>query len=55
MTRSATFAEVLVALQRQYPSYQTDLSIHTEVKSLAILPKNRKPTCISEPVAELDH
>ena len=31
VTKSATFAEVLVALERQYPSYETDLSIRTDL------------------------
>ena len=30
-TQSATFAEVLVALERQYPTYKTDLSIRAEI------------------------
>ena len=33
VTKSATFAEVLVALERQYPSYKTDLSIRTEIQN----------------------
>ena len=32
MTTSATFAEVLVALERQYPAYETELSIRTEIQ-----------------------
>ena len=31
VTKSATFADVLVALERQYPSYETDLSIKAEI------------------------
>ena len=27
VTKSATFADVLVALERKYPTYETDLSI----------------------------
>ena len=27
VTMSATFADVLVALERQYPTYETDLSM----------------------------
>ena len=38
--KSATFADVLVALERQYPSYETDLSIRTEVQNLAVLPNS---------------
>ena len=31
MTKSDTFDEVLVALEWQYPLYETDLSIRTEI------------------------
>ena len=48
MTKSANFAEVLVALERQYPSYETDLSIRTEIQNLARLPNNpRRPATLS--------
>ena len=30
VTKFATFADVLVALERQHPSYKTDLSIRAE-------------------------
>ena len=40
VTNSATFADVLVALERQYPTYETDLSIRAEIQNLAVLPKN---------------
>ena len=39
--KSATFAEVLVALERQYPSYETDLSIKTEIQNMGMLPNNQ--------------
>ena len=55
MTKSATFAEVLVALERQYPSYETDLSIRTEIQNLAVLSNNPKAARISELPADLDH
>ena len=55
MTKSATFAHVLVALQRQYPTYETDLSIRAEIQNLAVLPNNPKPARISELLADLDH
>ena len=55
MTKSATFAEVLVALERQYSSYETDLSIRAEIQSLALLPNNPKPARTSELLADLDH
>ena len=55
MTKSATFAEVLLALQRQYPSYKTDLSIRTEIQNLRMLPNNPKAASISELLADLDH
>ena len=55
LTKSATFADVLVALERQYPTYQTDLSIRAEIQNLAVLPNNPKPARISELLADLDH
>ena len=53
VTNSATFADVLVALERQYPTYETDLSIRTE--NLPVLPNNPKPGRVSELLANLDH
>ena len=53
--KSATFADVLVALQRQYPAYENDLSIRAEIENLAVLPNNPKPARISELLADLDH
>ena len=55
VTKSATFADVLVALERQYPSYKTDLSIRAEIQNLAVLPNNPKPARVSELPADLDH
>ena len=55
VTKSATFADVLVALERQYPTYKTDLSIRAEIQILAMLPNNPKPARISELLADLDH
>ena len=55
VTKSATFADVLVALERQYPTYETDLSIRAEIQNLAVLPNNPKPASISELLADLDH
>ena len=55
VTKSATFADVLVALEKQYPSYETDLSIRTEIQKLAMLPNNPKAARISELLADLDH
>ena len=55
MTKSATFAQVLVALERQYPSCDTDLSIGTDIPNLALLPNNPKAPRISELLADLDH
>ena len=54
VTKSATFADVLVALKGQYPSYETDLSIRTEIQNLAPLPNNPKPARITELLADLD-
>ena len=55
VTKSATFAEVLVALERQYPSYDTDLSIRTEIQNLGMLPNYPKAARITELLADLDH
>ena len=55
VTKSATFADVLVALKRQYPTYETDLSIRAENQNLGVLPNNPKPARISELLADLDH
>ena len=53
--KCATFADVLVALERQYPSYENDLPIWAEIQNLAGLPRNPKPARISELLADLDH
>ena len=55
VTNSATFADVLVALERQYPTYETALSIRAEIQNLAVLPNNPKPGTVSELLADLDH
>ena len=55
VTNSSTFADVLVALERQYPTYETDLSIRAEIQNLAVLPNNPKPGRVSELSADLDH
>ena len=55
VTRSVTFADVLVALERQCPSYETDLSIWAEIQNLAALPNNPKPAMILELLADVDH
>ena len=54
VTKSATFVDVLVALDRQYPSDETDLSIRAQIQNLAVLPNNPKPARISELLADLD-
>ena len=55
VTKSATFADVLAALERQYPTYETNPSIRAEIQNLAVLPNNPKPSRVSELVADLDH
>ena len=55
VTKSATFADVLAALDRQYPTYGTELSIRAEIQNLAVLPKSPKPARVSELLADLDH
>ena len=54
VTKSATFADVLVALERQHPTYETDLSIRAEIRNLPVLPNNPKPGRVSELLADLD-
>ena len=44
VTRPATFADVLVAFERESPTYKTDLSIRAEIQNLDVLPNNPK-TC----------
>ena len=55
VANSATFADVLVALERQYPTYETDLSIRAEIQNLPVLPNNPEPGMVSELMADLDH
>ena len=55
VTKSAPFADVLVALERQYPTYETDLSIRAEIQNLAVLPNNPEPARISELLADLEY
>ena len=55
VTKSATFADVLVALERQYPTYETNLSIKAEIQNLPMLPNNPKPRRVSELLADLGH
>ena len=55
VTKSATFADGLVALEWQYPTYETNLSIKAEIQNLGVLPNNPKPARISELLADLDH
>ena len=55
LTKSSTFADLSVALERQYPSYETDPSIRAEIQNLAALPNNPKPARISELLGDLDH
>ena len=55
VSKSATFADVLVALDRQYPTYETNHSIRAEIQNLPVLPNNPKPGGVSELLADLDH
>ena len=55
VTKSATCADVLVALERQYLTYETNLSIRAEIQNLPMLPNNPKPGRVSELLADLDH
>ena len=53
--KSATFADVLVALERQCPNYETSLSIRAKIRNRAVLSNNPKPARTSELLADLDH
>ena len=55
VTKSATFADVLVALERQYPSYEPKVSIPAEIQNLVALPNNPTPVRTSELLGDLDH
>ena len=55
VTKFATFADVLVALERHYPTYETDLCIRAEIQNLPMLLNNPKPGRVSELLADLDH
>ena len=55
VTKSGKFADVLVALERQYPLSDTDLCIQTEIQNLAMLPHNPKAARISELLPNFDH
>ena len=45
----------MVALEGQYPTYETDLSIRAEIRKLPMLSNNPKPGRVSELLADLDH
>ena len=55
VTKSAIFADVLVALETQYPTYETDVFIGAEIQNLAVLPNNPKTARVSELLADLDY
>ena len=55
VTKSDTFADVLVASERRYPTYETDLFIRAEIQNLPVLLNNPKPGRVSELLADLDH
>ena len=47
--------KVVVALGRQYPSYETDLSIRAEIQNFAEMPNNPKHARISGLPGDFDH
>ena len=53
--KTATFADLFVTLEREYPCYKTVLSFLTEIQNLAIVPNNPKAAHVSELLADLDH
>ena len=55
VTKSASIADVMVALERQYPSYETNLSFWTKIQNLAVLPNISKAARMSELLADLDY
>ena len=54
VTKSATSADVLVDLERQYPSDETNLSVQSEIQNLTVLPNNPKAAQISDLLVHLD-
>ena len=40
---------------RQYPTYETNLSIRAGIQNLSVLPNNPKPGRVSELLADPDH
>ena len=46
---------MLFALERQYPTYETHLSITAEIQNLPVLPNDPKPGRVSELLPDLDH
>ncbi len=55
VTMSKTFADVLVRLERLYPTYETDLSIRSEIANLATLPANPEASQITELLGDFEH
>ena len=53
--RARSFAEVLIELECQYPSYETDLSLREEILNINALPENPKASRMSELPGVLDH
>ena len=48
MTKFATFAGVSVVLKMQWPPYETDSSMRTEIQNLGVLPNNPEAARISD-------
>ena len=53
-TRS-TWAEVLQRLEKTFPVYETDLSVHTQIEEVPMLPEYSSSAGVSEYVCDLEY
>ena len=51
----STWEEVLLRLEKTFPVYETDLSVHTQIEELPMLPEFPSAARISEYVCDLDY
>ena len=51
----STWAEVLQRLEKTFPVYETDLSVHTQIEELPMLPEFPSAARISEYVCDLEY
>ena len=55
ITKSRTVMDVVIGLDRQYPTYERDLSIGQEIQGAGILRNNPKAARTMELLGDLDH